>query len=298
MATQARRRWIGMIASIICIGSAAAQSPPAQSDQKPTQKPEPAAGTPADSAPTDPLVDKILTRLEQRQVKDLRADVLWETGDMLDEDDLIKKKGEILFRQEDPVAKFKVHFTKKIVNKSAPPIDEQHLFDGHNYTILDAANKRIERREIRAPDDRRNPYKVGEGAFPLPFGQKKADILREFEVTHVAESPKDPPQTDHLRLTPRTGTNSDRQYRAIEFWIKRDGGDEAGLPVKVRTIQRGAAKNEESFVNVTFSNVKLNTGLGVAPFDIEEPPGYDVQFIPLGYEAEKAGRDGKKQPVP
>jgi hypothetical protein len=294
-----------MITSIVCIGSAGAQSTSAQSDQKTTEKPAATPPAPAvspaavaDSAAVDPVVDKILTRLEQREVKDLRAGVLWETGDMLDPDDVIKKKGEILFRQEDPVAKFKVHFTKKIVDKKAPDIDEQHLFDGHNYTILDAANKRIERREIRAPDDRRNPYKVGEGAFPLPFGQKKADILREFDVALAPASPKDPPETDHLRLTPRKGTSSERQYRAIEFWVRRDGGDEAGLPVKVRTIQRGAAKGEESFVNVTFSDVKLNTGLGVAPFTIEEPDGYEVQFIPLGYEPEKAGKNGTKTPVP
>lgn len=280
MATQTRRRWIGMIASIVVVGSAAGQT--TASDQQRTEKPASAASAIEFAAP-DPVVDKILTRLEQREVKDLRADVLWETGDMLDPEDVIKKKGEILFRQQEPVAIFKVHFTKKIVDKRAPKIDEQHLFDGHNYTILDSENKRVERREIRAINDKRNPYKVGEGAFPLPFGQKKADILKEFEVTHVAEAPKDPPQTDHLRLTPRKDTNSERQYRAIEFWIKRDGGDDAGLPIKVTTIQRGAAKNEESFVNVTFSDVKLNTGLGVAPFDIDEPPGYDVQFIPLDF---------------
>lgn len=300
MTTQARRRWIGMIASIAVAGSASAQSRPAESDQKSTDKPAASAPSGAgvsarEPAIVDPVVDKILTRLEERDVKDLRANLVWETGDMLDPDDVIKKKGEILYRQESPAARFKVHLKKKIVGGAGPNIDEQHLFDGFVYTELNADNKTVVRREVRAENDKRNPYKVGEGAFPVPFGQKKADILHEFEVQRIPPAPKDPPKTDHLLLTPRTGTASADQHESVEFWINQEDAENPGLPVRVKTVQRSAAKNEESFVVVTFTDVKLNTGIGVAPFQIAVPPGFEERLEPL-VKRDESGK--KREPVP
>jgi hypothetical protein len=295
MTTQARRRWFGMITSITVAGSAAAQSRPSQLDQKSTDK-SAASVTAASSAPVpapseaavvDPVVEKILTRLEARDVKDLRANLTWETGDMANQDDVIKKKGEILYRQESPAAKFKVHLTQKIVGDRGPKIDEQHMFDGFVYTELNADNKSVVRRAVRSEKDKRNPYKVGEGAFPVPFGQKKADILHEFQVQRIPPAPKDPPKCDHLLLTPRDGTASAEQHKSVEFWINQEDAENPGLPIKVKTVQRGAAKNEESFVVVTFTDVKLNTGMGVAPFEITVPPGFEERFEPLIERDEK-----------
>lgn len=301
MTTQAQRRWIGIITSIAVAGSAAAQSRPTESDQKLTDKPAipvaAASSAPAAAEPVavDPVVDKILTRLEERDVKDLRASLMWETGDMLNPEDVIKKKGEILYRQESPAAKFKVHLKKKIVGLTAPEIDEQYLFDGFVYTELNSNDKTVVRREVRAENDKRNPYKVGEGAFPVPFGQKKADILREFDVTRVPPKEKDPTKTDHLLLSPRTGTASAEQHKSVEFWINQEDTENPGLPVKVRTTQRGAAKNEESFVVVTFTDIKLNTGMGVAPFQIPLLPGFREELVPLKQSEMK---DEKRDPVP
>lgn len=240
----------------------------------------PAAGGPPDTAPAaapavpDPELDRILTRLEQREVRDLRAGLVWQQWYVLDsEDDLLTKRGEIWYQQAEPVARFLIQFRERISGTRKDRIDERHLFDGCWYTELQSATKTVQRREIRRPDDPANPYKVGEGVFPLPFGQKKADILREFAVERIPPSEGDPPATDHVRLVPREGTRTGASYRELDFWVSREGPT-AGLPVKVRVAKLDGTGKVNSHITIGFSDVRLNTGFSSSLFEIRTPPGY------------------------
>ena len=229
---------------------------------------------PAETPKLDPVVDKILTRLEARQVNDLRAKLRWELTYLVEEDEPDIKLGEIWYKQEKPVAKFLVHFKEKIAGNRKRKLDEKHMFDGYWYVELQARTKIITRREIRRPDDPGNPYKIGEGPFPLPFGQKKADILREFEVTRVPPANNDPPATDHLKLAPREGTRTGETYKVLDFWVANQGAH-PGLPVKVRTAKKDGTGELNSYITITFERVQLNTGFSSSIFKIEKPPGYE-----------------------
>ncbi len=227
------------------------------------------------AAPLDPRVDKILTRLEQREVHDLRANVKWELKYVIEEEEEPDRKfGTIWYKQAKPVAKFKVHFDAKISGNRKRKLDEEHLFDGRWYVELQSRTKTVTRREIRREGEKSNPYRLGEGAFPLPFGQKKADILAEFEVTRVAEKKSDPPQTDHLHLVPRPGTNTGRTYKTLDFWVAR-AGKHAGLPVKVVAGKKDGTGAVNSYIEITFSEVELNTGFSASVFKIEVPKDYE-----------------------
>ena len=235
----------------------------------------------------DPVVDKILTRLEQRHVNDLRARVRWELSYVIEEDETPDiKLGTIWFKDEQPIPKFKVHFDRKIVGTRSRALDEVHLFDGRWYVELQSQTKTVTRREIRREDDRSDPYKIGEGPFPLPFGQKKADILAEFEVARVESKPTDPPDTDHLKLTPRRGTHSGQSYKTMDFWVAREGGH-AGLPVKVRVGKKDGTGALNSYITIAFSEVEVNPGLAGAVFKIGKPAGYEeiVERLETTFEA-------------
>lgn len=233
------------------------------------------AGQPGSASDLDPLVDKILTRLESRKVHDLRAKVKWELTYAIEEDEEPDvKSGTIWYKEDQPVAKFKVHFDTKITGNRKRKLDEEHLFDGRWYVELQSRTKTVTRREIRREDEQSNPYKLGEGAFPLPFGQKKADILAEFDVTRVAEKKSDPPQTDHLHLVPRPGTHTGRTYKTLDFWVAR-GGDHAGLPVKVVAGKTDGTGAVNSYIEVSFTDVELNSGLSASVFKIETPKDYE-----------------------
>lgn len=230
---------------------------------------------PPAAAEIDPVVDRILTSIEQREVRELRAKIVWElTYAVEEEEDSDRKFGTIWYKHGSLSARFKVHFDTKIVGSTRRKLDEQHLFDGRWYTELQSRTKTITRREIRRADDTGDPYKLGEGPFPLPFGQKKADILAEFEVSHVAAKKSDPPETDHLRLKPRPDTNTGRTYKTVDFWVAR-AGDIKGLPVKVVAGKKDGTGAVNSYITITFRDVRLNAGFDEGVFKIETPSGYE-----------------------
>ena len=245
---------------------------------------------PASQAAPDAEVDQILTRLEDRQVQDLHAAVSWRQEYVKDApEDWVTKRGEIWYQKADPVAKFLIRFTEKITGERRDKLDEQHMFDGCWYVKVESRTKSVERHEIRRPNDPGSPYKVGEGVFPLPFGQKKADVLREFEVAKVAPDPNDPQNTDHLHLVPRQGTKTGQSYKQLDFWIDR-AGPTAGLPIKVRVAKITGTGQLDSYIVITFSDAQLNTGFNGSIFDIKTPAGYTVseeRLEPIGPPQER-----------
>lgn len=244
---------------------------------------------PPAAAVADEVVDRILTRLEARRVESLHAQVRWELEYTIAEEDEPPdtKLGDLWYQEGAPVARFKAHFRAKLADGVRRPLDEQHLFDGNWYIELQAQTKTITRREVRAADDRRNPYKLGEGAFPVPFGQKKADILREFEVVRVAPAANDPPGADHLRLRPRSGTHTGERYESLSFWVAREG-DNAGLPVKVRAAKKDGTGKVNSNITLTFSDIRANEPIAADVFEIVTPPGFQeiVERLEAGPTAE------------
>jgi hypothetical protein len=269
MSTRSKRaNWLAMIPAVAVVVAARAQTAtrPAAS--------APASQSVAAQANLGPDVDRILTRLEERQVRDLHAQLAWRQEYVIDpEEDWVLKRGEIWYQKTEPVAKFFIRFTEKITVDRRDKLDERHLFDGCWYVEANDRTKTVERREIRKPNDPGDPYKVGEGVFPLPFGQKKADILREFEVQKLPLEEKDPPNTDHLRMLPRQGTRTGESYKQLDFWIDRQGPT-AGLPTKVRVAKIDGTGKLNSYITITFTDAKLNTGFSGSIFELKTPPGY------------------------
>jgi hypothetical protein len=232
-----------------------------------------------EQAKLDPEVDRILSRLEKREVHELRARVVWHQHYITDEaEDDLSKRGRLWYQKGDPVAKFMIHFEDQVSGRGERrKLDEKYLFDGCWYVELNKRTKTVTRREIRKPDDPADPYKVGEGVFPLPFGQKKADIVREFEVERVPPDEKDPPGTDRVRLSPREGTESGRTYKRLDFWVQREG-KLAGLPVKVRVAKKKPTGQMDSYITVTFADVELNTGFSSSVFELKTPVGFHEEI--------------------
>lgn len=272
----------GMIVVLVGCVAVARQERPASAPGVPQVPQAPAA--------LDPAIDKILSRLESRKVHDLSAKVTWRSrSPMEQESDARVKLGTIKYKDFDPVPKFRVEFDKRISNRTTRPIEETHVFDGRWYVeIHGPPQKTVHRREIRRASDPLNPFKLGEkGAFPLPFGQKKEDILREFEVTRnpslAGLGEKEghaPPKTDHIRLTPRANTTSARSYNWVDFWIAQDGPLK-GLPVKVLTAKKDVTGRLNAYVTITFDEVKLDTGFSGNVFDVKAPRGYHEETEPL-----------------
>lgn len=269
----------GIIASLLPAVAAWAQ--PASAPAQPTT-------APAATEFLDPQIDKILSRLEHRQVHDLHAGVTWKLRFLTDlPEDALVKRGELWYQQGQP-GKFLAHFKQKVSNKRLYILDERYLFDGMWYVELKSEpSKTFVRRQIRRESDAGDPYRLGEGPFPLPFGQKKEDILREFEISLVPPAEGDPENTDHLHLTPRADSQTVQDYNAVDIWIVQEG-PHAGLPVKVHTGKKDGTGKANSVLTIDFKDVELNRGFSGSVFELKPPPGYDVheeRLAPLPAEA-------------
>jgi hypothetical protein len=249
-------------------GPALGQAPAAT---QPTTKP---------AEPVDPKVDQILTRLEKQKVRDLHAKLFWKRQYAIDEaEEASIKLGEIWFRQGAPVGRFLIHFEEKLASGRKDVIDERHYFDGEWYTEINSRTKTCVRRQIRRPEDRTDPYRVG-GAFPLPFGQKKEDILRDFTVALRPPSSKDPENTDRVRLTPRPGTPVAEDYMRLDFWVQK-GGRLDGLPVKVEAAKKKGDGRLDSYLTIQFRDPELNRNIDKSRFEAKCPAGYVQEEHPL-----------------
>jgi hypothetical protein len=258
----------------------------AAQDARQTTEPRPPAPdrakiAAAPKADIDPTIDKILSRLEEREVRDLAADVKWTMQYAADEpEDAQTKLGTIAYLREKPAARFLIDFKRKVVGGRADKLDEKYLFDGVWYVEVKPEGKSVFKKQVRRASDPVDPFRLGEGPFPVPFGQRKDDILREFEVTLAPPAKNDPENTDHLRLKPLEHSRFVDLYRYIDFWIAREG-PESGLPIQVRTEKLDGTGKPDTIITIAFSKPRLNAGLSASVFQVEVPPGFEVEEEPL-----------------
>jgi len=226
-------------------------------------------------AAADPAVHEILQRLEKRggTIHDLSAKIVWEIFDEVLEDTQ-RKYGQLLFKRGEPYSKFLITFSRTVIEDQVIDKAEEHLFDGRWYIEKREATKSVIKREIVRPGEKLDPFKVGQGPFPLPFGQKEQDILRNFEVALVRTDPKASPDTVHLKLVPKGGQMAQR-YREIHFYISR----KLDLPVKVVALQKDDKK-----MTVVFKDIRINRGIAGSRFVVTVPDdptwSYTVEPLP------------------
>ncbi len=232
---------IALLWSASCAAHAPSQEPsqpPASAPaENPPQQP-PAAQAPAAGGAIDPDLDALLTRLET-SAKDLTsfaAKITYEKEEAL----LARtetRTGEIIYRIDRDKKSFAVLFDKRII----PPRSENRLyhyvFDGRWLAEIDHENKQFIKREIVPPGKVLDPLKLGEGPFPLPIGQAKADVLARFDVAKL-DVPEDGllkslQNVDGLLLTPKPNVPEARDYRRVEIFYDRA----TSLPVGINAIE-------------------------------------------------------------
>ncbi|MGQ9648943.1 MAG: LolA family protein [Phycisphaerae bacterium] len=233
----------------------------------------PTTGPASQPAPLDPAVEKILDRLENKDVRDVQADLVYIKKDSLIDYEQ-KYKGILRFIEDKPSPRFLIRFDECIVEGVVEKEKEWHVFDGRWYIEARERSKQVIKREVVGPGEKAEDlFRIGKGPFPMPFGQKKGDIVRHFTIKLVASGPSDPPNTDHLECTPLPGTDLDRRYGKVHFHIDRT----LDVPVRVATV----AKEDKQEIIASFSNVRLNKGMAASEVNLPNLPGYEVREEPM-----------------
>lgn len=223
----------------------------------------------------DPAVERILEQLEKagKQIKDVSAKLTFIKTDPILED-VQKYQGVIRYKDTKPNPRFFIRFDTFTQEGILRDVKQWHLFDGRWYIEAREQTKTIVRREILRPGESRDIFAIGQGPFPLPFGQKKEEILNHFVCRKVDATPKDPPHSDHIACTPLPFTDLADKYATVHFYIDR----KLNLPVKVETIE----KQEGLEIVAILDEVKINTGLADSDLGLPELSDYAVTEEKLG----------------
>lgn len=238
------------------------------------------------SAPAgvDPMVNHILDRLERRgdQIKDIETPIKFTKLDLVLEDKQVFE-GILRFKQDKPNPRFFIRFDKFTQEGITRDKKEWHIFDGQWYIEARENTSTIVKRQIVRPGEEVNVFRIGQGPFPLPFGQKKAEILNYFDVKMLPPVAKDPPNTLHLECIPKSGTDMADKYGSVHFYID----PKLDLPVSVRTVEKG--ENNEVSAEFPADKIRLNTGMAGSELNLPDLP-YQIDTVPLPAPAPAAAQ--------
>ncbi len=302
-------------AHVLCAGLALAMQPPPAAEPQPIPAATPPSGPASNSGPASPAgpaspppvalpgpsaMDassaEFLDALEKAEsdLRTLKADVQYiKTFSELEGGGRHIRRGSIAYAarmnatsSDQPARRgFVVDMRQLIVDDKLREERQQYIFDGTFLVERYEQEKRFIRRRAVAEGSARDPMRIGEGPFPLPLGQRRADMVARFEVSEVATNdgvPEGPAfdglrklltGTRQLRLVPRAGTDQARDFRDIRLWYRTSDL----LPIFAMT-----SNVDDTRAEVLLTNIQRNPEIPASTFSVEPPDaaaGWDVQIV-------------------
>ena len=209
-------------------------------------------------------VDDVLDALDQRghDLKTLSAKVSMTDVDPNSGDVGTTHTGQLIYQDlGNGNARFRLLFEKKVSGKTIQDQKHDYVFANGELTDRDYERKQQTTRQMLKPGEKMEIFKLN-GPFPLPLGQKKEDVHKNFDVIKSAPADDDPKGTIHLQLTPHAGTDLARQFTSIDLWID----PATDLPVRVKTLDA----NQTSQKITDLTQVKINVQVKDSDFKMDE----------------------------
>ena len=166
---------------------------------------------------------------------------------------------------------------KKVGERPPTKSVVEYLLDkGGVLTNRDYTSKTESSRQVVAPGQKLNLFELGKGPFPLPIGQDKAEVYKQFDVELKRAVPADdPPRTLHLLLTPKPGTPLAKQFKSVDVWVDV----RQGMPVRVETVGPRGTPDQTT----DLKNLQVNPPVKDGDFTLPPVAGWKVtDTIPFG----------------
>jgi len=238
--------------------------------------------TAGDASADTTAAPKVVSILEQMEstgqaIQSIRCKVVYRVEDRLNLTET-QRFGTILFKRSQPHDMFLIEFSKLIADGIKYSDKQWWLFRDRWLTECKSKSRTIIRRETVRPGETVDLFDLEKAPFPVPFGQRKEQILRNFDVRIVEPQLDDPDGCDHLVCRPKPGTPLSEDYKRLDFYVSR----EMHLPVRiVAEDMRGDQITRADFPDLTKAswNVKLDDDAFELPAD--EVKGFAVVKEPL-----------------
>lgn len=252
-------------------------------------------------APAEEFLDQLETA--DKDLRTLRARVLYDRVFEL-QGDRQKWEGTLVYESR-PAAgaaaashanrRFLVRFEKSQIG---PRVDEndkkQFLFDGRWFIERNERMKSLTKREVVAEGQTMDPMRLGDSPFPLPIGQKKADILSRYDVRLIDATVEleahEPDEQEALAkfvegckqivLVPKPEERERSKVRLdeVRLWYKPSQVKDASGATVERWLPRMARTvNKEGVTIVQLVRPQLNEGVTETDFTLEAGEGWLVQ---------------------
>jgi hypothetical protein len=276
---------ISVVAMMLLTAVACADVPPPPGLVQPAGPPVP---LPA-AKPLGPnsTVGDVLDALDDRgqTLTSFTADIMTTDQDLTLGGDPVIRTGKIWFQTGPTNTMFHLILDKKIKGKLTVNEKIEYQLDGDWLIDRDYTAKIETKRQIpKGKDGKINLFQLG-GPFPLPIGQKTADVLKAFAVKKDAFAQGDPPNSIHLELTPNPGTQLAQSFFSIEVWVD----PATNFPVRIETVDNKRATDKI----FDFSNVVINPQIKAADLQPEKiDNSWKTSSVPLPQKG--AAEDGGK----
>lgn len=167
---------------------------------------------------------------------------------------------------------------------------QSYAFDGHWLMEKHPAQREFSLKQVVAPGEPFDPLRIG-GPFPLPLGQKKADILAEYSAELLpagdglieAELIEFVKGTWQVRLVPRPERAMDGGFMEVRLWYKADSSGRL-LPRMARTVDATddpEVAGDASLVRLINPKVNERAEIPDDVFDVRAPEGWNGSVIPF-----------------
>jgi hypothetical protein len=225
---------------LVWVAGACAQSvaptptdPSAESAPSPEESPAPekssAPEAEAAAAVDEKNAEAVLAQFEAagKDLKTIRCAVEFTTDDRLNLSETTKF-GTVLVKRAEPHPMFLITIDKSESDGIVFRDKEWWLFKGRWLWEAKAKSSTIIKRELLAPGEQRDLFSLEDSPVPMPFGQSKDEVLKNFNVRLMPTQVGDPPDTDHLYCVPRDGRMA-KDYSRLEYYVSTT----THLPVRI-----------------------------------------------------------------
>jgi hypothetical protein len=200
----------------------------------------------------DEYIGRTLDKIEAVEIESMTATISYiRTDPILDRKEI--RTGKVLFRQgSDNTREAAILFDSLIIGQRREKIQKHYIFSGRWMAEIDHENKQFIKRELVSPDEKEvDPFELGSGPIPLPIGQSKESVLKQFDVTTVDLPTEGPLSHVHvssvgLHLVPKR--ENDWEYIDLFY------DPTTWMPVAVRTMETDGTKRVSRL-----THVQLNT---------------------------------------
>ena len=161
-----------------------------------------------------------------------------------------QRSGRVWYEKRQGNDRIRVVFDTKAEGRFNKAEKLEYLLEGGWLVDRDYRRSIEVKRQVLRPGERINLLKLGEGPFPLPIGQPKADVHREFEVSKGDPALGGPKGAPHIALKPKEGTRLARKFAQLDVWVD----PQTQMPIRIEALD----VNEATRRTTELRNIRVN----------------------------------------